>query len=65
MKKSKVKNGSGSQVPNSTTIDKIQIEYEKPRILFREKLEAVAAVCDPGSGGKAVVPDDCSTFAGS
>ena len=64
MKKSKVKNGSGSQVPNSTTIDKIQIEYEKPRILFREKLEAVAAVCD-GVGGKAVVPEDCELFAGS
>jgi hypothetical protein len=31
-------------------------EYEKPRILFRQKLEAAAAVCTPGeipgTGGK-------------
>jgi hypothetical protein len=42
-----------------------RLRYEKPRILFRRNLEAVAAVCDPNTGGKDVVPDNCTLFAGS
>jgi hypothetical protein len=39
--------------------------YDKPRILFRQKLEAVAVACDPNQGGKDVVPDNCDWFASS
>lgn len=35
-----------------------RLKYEKPRITFREPLEGVAAVCDPGANGKGN-PIDC------
>lgn len=42
-----------------------QGEYKKPQIIFRQNLEAVAAICDPNAGGKDIVPDNCTVFAGS
>lgn len=54
-----------SQKPESTGAEKTTAVYEKPRILFRQTLEAAAAVCDPLAGGKDIVPDNCSLFAGS
>jgi hypothetical protein len=35
--------------------------YERPRIVSEEKLEVVAAVCDPASGGKGD-PITCPSF---
>jgi hypothetical protein len=46
-------------------VTKKTLAYEKPRVIFRQRLEAVAAACDPGAGGKDVVPDTCTIFAGS
>ncbi len=35
--------------------------YEKPAVVFERPLEALAAVCDPGVGGKALGQIGCTT----
>ena len=59
----KIQLNSGLEIDKGETEGRLK--YEKPRILFRQDLEAVAAVCDPSAGGKDVVPDNCNLFAGS
>jgi hypothetical protein len=34
--------------------------YDKPRIVYREKLEAAASACGSTFGGKAVTPNPCN-----
>jgi hypothetical protein len=40
-------------------------EWGRPVILSREPVEAVAAVCSPGGGGKETSPAPCPVFAQS